>query len=125
MALFSSRELAQQARSAGFQVLAVEQLRPSRWLLTLTCLQNRTVLVMFQQRALIGAADVQDLADLVRLRRAGSGLLVAPGATFSAAARQTLSELRDVRMWLCTSLPSAGEASEPRGLGVVVQSPLS
>ncbi|GAB4152414.1 MAG: hypothetical protein Fur005_02560 [Roseiflexaceae bacterium] len=80
MALFSSRELTQQARSAGFQVLAVEQLRPSRWLLTLMCLQNRTVLAMFQQRTLIGAADVQDLADLVRLRRAGSGLLVAPGA---------------------------------------------
>ncbi|GAB4152417.1 MAG: hypothetical protein Fur005_02570 [Roseiflexaceae bacterium] len=50
-------------------------------------------------------------------------LLLEP--TFSSAARQTLSELRDVRLWLCTSLPSAGEASEPRGLGVIVQSPLS
>src|SRR5262245_15328757 len=105
MAYPSQRELTQLARKAGYDVLSIEQLRPNRWLLTLAQPQASPVLAMFQIRPLVGAADVMDLADLLRLRRAAYGILVAHGGTFSSSAQQTQSELRSLKLHLCTTLP--------------------
>jgi hypothetical protein len=66
-----------------------------------------TTLVLIQARPLISAADVQDLAELSRLRQPGRAILLAYGGTFSPAAQSTLTEMGDDRLRLCTTLPPA------------------
>jgi len=121
MAYPSQRELIQLARKAGYDVLSIEQLRPNRCLLTLAQPQASHVLAMFQIRPLVGAADVLDLADIVRLKRADYGILVAHGGTFSTSAQQTHAELGAQGLHLCTSLPpiitSGGEARTVGAMG--------
>jgi hypothetical protein len=109
MSLPSTRDLIQLAKEAGYQVIAAQQLRTNRWLLELSDGSGAATLALIQARPLIGAADVQDLAELVRLRRPLRGILLAYGGSFSAAAQRTLSELRDDRLRLCTALPPAAK----------------
>jgi hypothetical protein len=111
MAIPSARELTQLARAAGYRVADVEQLRANRWLLTVFDPADEATLVMAQARPLIGAADVQDLADLVQLRQIRRGILLACGGSFSLAAQRTLAELGSGRLRLCTSLPPAVKAT--------------
>jgi len=106
MAPTTTRDLTQLARSAGYQVMELVQLRANRWLMTLAAPGGEITLVMVQARPLVGATDVQDLAEVVRLRRPAHSVLLALGGTFSVAAQQTLIELGEPRMRLCTVLPS-------------------
>jgi hypothetical protein len=126
MAKHSTRDLATMARQAGYRVLEAEQLRPNRWLLTLEDSQSRQLIVLVQDRPLITASDVVDLAEIVRLRRLESGILLALDGSFSSAALQTHQELHSVRLRLCTSLPSAAtvEHHEPKTVSAALKSPL-
>jgi hypothetical protein len=118
MPLPSTRDLVQLAQAAGYQVIATQQLRSNRWLLALSDERGASVLALIQARPLINAADVQDLAELVRLRRPSRGVLLAYGGAFSAAAQRTLAELGDDRLRLCTALPPAAkqDGDEMRGV---------
>ena len=107
MQLPSTRDLVQMAQSAGYQVIATQQLRSNRWLFMLSDSTSATTLTLIQARPLISAADVQDLAELARLRRPGRAILLAYGGAFSPAAQRTLAEMADERLRLCTSLPPA------------------
>ena len=109
MALPSTRDLIRMAQQAGYQVVASEQLRANRWLLTLSDETSATTLVLVQARPLIYAADVQDLAEIVRLQYASLGILLAHGGVFTAIAQRTLAELSDDRLRLCTTLPPAAK----------------
>ena len=111
MSLPSTRDLVQMAQAAGYQTVAVQQLRSNRWLLMLSDSSGTTTLMLVQARALINAADVQDLAELARLRRPGCAILLAFGGAFSPAAQRTLAELADERLRLCTALPPAAPPS--------------
>jgi len=95
------------ARNTGYRVIVTERLRSNRWLVTLVDGDGHTVLVLAQARPLIGSADVQDLAEFVRLRNPTMGILLAIGSVFSASAHHTCAELRDRRLHLCTALPPA------------------
>lgn len=107
MALPTTRDLVQMAQAAGYQIVATQQLRSNRWLLMLSDTTGAATLTLIQARPLISAADVQDLAELTRLRRPDRGILLAYGGTFSPAAQRTLAELGDERLRLCTTLPLA------------------
>ena len=107
MQLPSTRDLVQMAQSAGYQIIATQQLRSNRWLLMLSDSTSATTLALIQARPLIGASDVQDLAELTRLRRPGRAFLLAYGGAFSSAAQRTLAEMGDERLRLCTTLPPA------------------
>jgi hypothetical protein len=122
----STRELVHAARQAGYKIAEVEQLRPNRWLLMLTDPTGAETLVLVQARPLIGGADVQDLADMVRLRRSARGILLAHGGSFSPVAQRTLLEIGDDRLRLCTALPPAPgpENSESRQVAAALKSPL-
>ena len=109
MSLPSTRDLVQLAQAAGYHVVAAQQLRTNRWLLALNDDTGMVTLTLIQARPLISAADVQDLAELVRLRRPSRGILLAYGGTFSAAAQRTLAEMGDERLRLCTALPPAAK----------------
>lgn len=101
----TSQELLHEAHQAGYEVLAVEQMRANRWVLTLRDEARRTILVLVQARALISSADVADLAVLTQLRRPDRGLLLAYGGTFSPSATRTLNELSNGRLQLCRAFP--------------------
>jgi HPt (histidine-containing phosphotransfer) domain-containing protein len=124
MAKPAVRELVQMARQAGYHVVGAEQLRSNRWLLILTDDMGDQIALLVQARPLINSADVQDLADTVRLRELDSGILLAYGGSFSAAAQRTHQELADSRLRLCTTLPPAArpEPVEPQHVGVPVKS---
>ena len=107
MQLPSTRDLIQMAQSAGYQIVGTQQLRTNRWLLMLTDVSSTTTLVLIQARPLINAADVQDLAELARLRQPTRAILLAYGGSFSQAAHRTLAEMGDDRLRLCTTLPPA------------------
>ena len=107
MPLPSTRDLIQMVQSAGYQISATQQLRSNRWLFMLTDATGATTLVLIQARPLISAADVQDLAELARLRQPGRAILLAYGGSFSQAAQRTLAEMADERLRLCTTLPPA------------------
>ncbi len=107
MPLPSTRDLVQMAQSAGYQIVATQQLRSNRWLFMLVDASGATTLALIQARPLISAADVQDLAELTRLRRPGHAILLAYGGTFSPAAQRTLAEMADERLRLCMTLPPA------------------
>jgi hypothetical protein len=107
MLLPSTRDLVQMAQSAGYQIVATQQLRSNRWLFMLVDTNGATTLALIQARPLISAADVQDLAELTRLRQPGRAILLAYGGAFSPAAQRTLTEMADDRLRLCTTLPPA------------------
>jgi hypothetical protein len=107
MPLPSTRDLVQMAKSAGYQIVATQQLRANRWLFMLCDASGATTLALIQARPLISAADVQDLAELARLRQPRHAILLAYGGTFSPAAQCTLAEMGDDRLRLCTTLPLA------------------
>ncbi len=112
MAMPATHELLREADRAGYQIINSQQLRTNRWLLTLKDTTGAAILVLVQARPLITAADVQDLAELVRLRGGIRGLLWAYGGSFSPAAQRTLAELADNRLRLCTALPAAQPESD-------------
>ncbi len=102
-----SMQVEHDAREAGYRVLEVEQLRFNRWLLALVDYAGANILVMVQQRLLIGSADVQDLAELIRLRHFDYGMLLSVDGKFSAAAQSTARELRMTPIILCHAFPPA------------------
>jgi hypothetical protein len=105
----ATRDLIRMAQQAGYLVLEAEQLRPNRWLLIVTDAAEKRFAVLVQARPLLSAADVQDLADTVRLRRLDGGILLAHGGVFSPAAQRTHQELADSCLRLCTALPPAAK----------------
>ncbi len=111
----TTRELCALARKAGYEVVEVAQLRPNRWSLLLRNPAGTLLFVLAQARPLITAADVQDLADLVRLRPAVQGILLAIDGAFSPAAQRTFAELANERLHLASSLPPAVAAGLPAG----------
>ncbi len=121
MAPLSIRDFTLEARTAGYQILAAEQLRSNRLLMTLSEPSGVITLVMVQARALIGASDVQDLAQIMQLRHPARGILLAHGGVFSATAQQTLVELGDPRVRLCTVLPTASRAEVEGVPGLAVK----
>jgi hypothetical protein len=100
-------ELVRAAQAAGYRFFAIEHPRSRRWLLTLHDRAGATVLVLVQSRPLISATDVQELAEMVQVRRVSRGILWAYDGDFSAAARLTCAELRSIKLVLCTRLPVA------------------
>src|SRR5690348_4855572 len=100
MPMPAKQDLLQAAHRAGYLGAEVQQLRANRWLLTLKDASGAALLVLVQARPLITSADVQDLAELVRLRGIARGLLWAYGGSFSPAAQRTLAELSDNRLRL-------------------------
>jgi hypothetical protein len=119
----STQLLAREAQQAGYQVLASEQVRPNRWLLHVLDSNGQAGLLLVQARPLVGAADVQDLAELVRVRRLRYGILLAYQGNFSPAAQRTHAELNDQRLLLCTTLPpTARSDAEPRSVGAALKS---
>ncbi|GIV90854.1 MAG: hypothetical protein KatS3mg055_3372 [Chloroflexus sp.] len=101
------REAAARARRLGYQVIAAEQLRATRCLLVLAEPSGQPFAVMIQRRALLTAADVQDFAEILFLRRLNRGLLIAVDGGFSAEARRTAQELRFASITLTNDLPPA------------------
>jgi hypothetical protein len=99
------------AQQAGYQVSEAEQLRPNRWLLIVKDGVESRFALLVQARPLLSSADVQDLAETVRLRRRrlDGGILLAYGGVFSPAAQRTHQELADSRLRLCTGLPPAAK----------------
>jgi hypothetical protein len=109
------------AQQAGYHVFEAEQLRPNRWQLIMKDgAENRWALLV-QARPLLSAADVQDLADIVRLRRLDGGILLAHGGVFSSAAQRTHQELGDGRLRLCTALPPAAKPDHAEAKAVHVR----
>lgn len=100
-----------QVRKAGYEVLRVEQPRPNRWVMVLRTPEGCDALALVQRRPLIGAADVHDLAETLRLRRVALGYLLALDGRFTAEAHHAAQEQRHARILLCTALPSAGASS--------------
>jgi len=110
MAKPATRELVQMAQQAGYQTIEAEQLRPNRWLLIVADTGGSRLAILVQARPLVSSADVQDLTDLVCLRRLDGGILLAYGGSFSPAAHRTHKELANHRLRLCTALPPANRA---------------
>lgn len=115
-----SQHLIEAARAAGYVVRTCEQLRANRWLLTLRDPSRVRIAVLVQARPLIVATDVQDLAEMVQLRRCTRGLLWASDGRLSPEATQTLAEIGGGRLHFCTELPptraATSEVPEPRRL---------
>ncbi len=109
----NARDAAAHARRLGYQVLEAEQLRSTRCLLVLTEPGREPFAVMAQRRHLITAADVQDFAEMLFLRRLAHGLLIAVEGSFSKEAQRTASELRHATITLATELPAASAALNP------------
>jgi hypothetical protein len=120
----TTQSLARDAQQAGYQVIGAEQLRPNRWLLHVLDADGAATLLMVQARPMVGAADVQDLAELVRLRRIRYGVLLAHQGSFTPAAMRTLAELGDQRLRLCTALPAARPEVEGRAIGAPLKTSL-
>ncbi|NTW97425.1 MAG: hypothetical protein HGB28_02625 [Oscillochloris sp.] len=99
-------------RDAGYQLIRVEQLRLNRWLILADSAEGQ-VLILAQQRPLIGAADVQDLAEQLRLARVSLGYLLALDGRFSPEAQRTAAELRQPQIVLCGRIPSVGQPPHP------------
>ena len=123
MANPSTQELTQLARQSGYHVVAAEQLRSNRWLLTLNDEAGTVILALVQARQLVSSSDVQDLAEIVRLRRPDRGFLVAYGGNFSAGAQRTFAELATDCLKLCTALPPAArqDDGETRSVGSILK----
>lgn len=102
-------DLTTMVREAGYRLTQYEQLRANRWLVVADSDEGR-VLILAQQRPTISAADVQDLAEQLRLSRIPVGYLLALGGRFTPEAQRTAAELRRPRIVLCGKIPPAGQA---------------
>ena len=109
----TAKRIVADVRKAGYEIVTLEQLRPNRWLLIIRDDQGVSRMLLAQQRSLVSSADVQDLAEMLQLRNIKEGLLLAVDGTFSPVAHRTVLELRDRRILLCTSLPSAPTPPNP------------
>jgi hypothetical protein len=103
--------LRDEVRRAGYRLLTAEQLRANRWLLMLITPDGSTITLLVQMRSLIHASDVQDLAEMIQLRRVDRAILWAYGGQFSAEAYRTLQEVASGRIQLCSTLPPAIDAA--------------
>lgn len=99
-------------REAGYQLVRIEQLRANRWLIIADAPDGR-LLILAQQRPLIGASDVQDLAEQLRLARFPLGYLLGLDGRFSPEAQRTAAELRYPRIVLCGKIPSVDQPARP------------
>jgi hypothetical protein len=99
-------------REAGYQLVRLEQLRTNRWLIVADSDDGR-VLILAQQRPLISAADVQDLAEQLRLSRIPIGYLLAMDGRFSPEAQRTAAELRQPQIVLCGKIPPVDQPPRP------------
>lgn len=106
-------QLASEVYAAGYDLLSIEQLRHNRWLLVLRTHAGDQILVLAQRRPLILAADVQDLAEILQLRRFALGYLLALDGRFSPEALRTAGELRVPRIQLCAAIPPATPVPAP------------
>ena len=104
--------LSTMVRDAGYQLICIKQLRANRWLLLAESPEGE-VLILAQQRPLISACDVQDLAELLRLSHANTGYLLALDGRFSPEAQRTAAELCHPQIVLCGSLPLASQMHHP------------
>lgn len=102
------------AREQGYRIERVEQVRANRWLLTLKDGTDALILVLVQKRLLVGSADVQDLAELLALSRFDRGILFALDGTFSPVAQQTVLELKQTQITLCTGLSPAAHPPQSK-----------
>lgn len=100
-------QLEHDVRAAGYRLLASEQLRANRWLLTARTPCGQSIAILVQARALIGEADAQDLAEFVRVRCLDQGILLAKDGKASPHALRALRELGSNYLQICTSLPTA------------------
>ena len=100
-------QLEHDVRAAGYRLLSSEQLRANRWLLTAHTPSGQSIAILVQARALIGESDVQDLAEFVRVRRLGQGILLAKDGKASPHALRALRELGAGHLQICTNLPTA------------------
>lgn len=99
-------------REAGYQLISIEQLRANRWLILAEAPEGR-VLILAQRRPLISAADVQDLAEQLRLSRVVVGYLLALDGHFSPEAQRTAAELCQPRIVLCGKIPLVEQTPRP------------
>jgi hypothetical protein len=100
-----TRDLIQRVKRAGYDVIAIEHPRSTRWLLTLQDSTGTSVILIVQVRSVISSSDVQDLDELVRVRRSAQGVLWAYNGDFTPAARRTRDELGESRLTLCSEWP--------------------
>jgi hypothetical protein len=107
MSKHAPQALRDEIRRAGYRLVMAEQLRTNRRLFLLAASGGATIALFVQVRALVNASDVQDLAEMIHLRRIDRAILWAYGGQFSSAAYGTLMELAPGRIELCTALPPA------------------
>jgi hypothetical protein len=105
MLLPETRELVLHVQRAGYNVIAIEHPQSSRWLLTLRDSAGASVILIVQVRSVISSSDMQDLDELVRVRRFAQGVLWAYDGGFTPAARRTRDELGESRLTLCREWP--------------------
>jgi len=99
-------------RQSNYHIIGCEQTRSTRWIFILRDTNGDIVILMVQTRPIVGASDVQDLAELVQLQRANRGFLWAYYGSFSKSALQTRMELGSVTLSLINDLPvSTGSGS--------------
>jgi hypothetical protein len=97
----------QHVQRAGYHILSIEHTRLGRWLFAVQCHHDAPILLLVQARSWIGSSDVQDLDEIVRVRRYSHGMLWAYDGRFTQAARRTCAELGAESLTLCTELPGA------------------
>jgi predicted metal-dependent enzyme (double-stranded beta helix superfamily) len=107
MILPETRDLVQRVQRAGYDVIAIEHPRSTRWLLTLQDSTGTSVILIVQAPSVISSSDVQDLDELVRVRRSAHGVLWAYNGDFTPAARRTRDELGESRLTLCRVWPTS------------------
>jgi hypothetical protein len=107
MVLPETRELVQHVQRAGYAVIAIEHPRSSRWLFTLQDSAGASVILIVQVRSVICSSDVQDLDEMVRVRRFAQGVLWAYDGDFTPAARRTRDELSESCLTLCREWPAS------------------
>jgi hypothetical protein len=105
MMLPKTRELVQCVQRTGYTVITIEHPRSTRWLLTLQDSAGALVILIVQVRSLISSSDVQDLDELVRVRRSAQGFLWAYDGNFTSAAWRTRDELGKSHLILCSTWP--------------------
>lgn len=88
MILPETRDLVQRVQRAGYDVIAIEHPRSTRWLLTLQDSSGTSVILIVQVRSVISSSDVQDLDELVRVRRSAQGVLWAYDGDFTLKVSQ-------------------------------------
>lgn len=107
MAIPETGNVIQQIHRAGYQILSVEHTRAGRWLFTVQNHLSGPMLLIVQARSWVGSSDVQDLDEVLRVRRYTRGMLWAYDGRFTQAAWRTCAELGAESLTLCTELPAA------------------